>query len=186
MTKSLHQPSPDDDYTPRPDAWEEGYHYTSWTNWTTIQKIGLLPTRLSQDKLRALDDLVADDWDGKAVWIWAQRLSPKEHMGSCLYQLAKRAEPHVVCLKVKYRFEQLLAPRPELKATRLGLRHNGKIDDFIYHEGTRSYLSRTPIPPNCCELVATYDLISMFALTKTTEDSPGRHPAGVEAKDAGP
>lgn len=153
-----------DDEVPDPEGWEEGWHYTSWSNWMKIRAEGLKPTRLSEDKILAVQDLTDPTWDGKAVWVWIRKLNPEEHMGSVIYQLAMRAETKIVTLKVRYQFKQRLAPLPDSGGTRIQLRHNGKIEKYRYHHRTPSCLVVTKIPPEDVELVKVFDITQLLGV----------------------
>lgn len=154
----------DNPYAPHPDSWHEGWHYTSWSNWLKIQQEGLRTTPLSQDKLKVLEGLAHPDWDGKAVWVWVNQLSPIEHMGSVIYQLAKRSETRVVMLKLRYQFKQRLAPKPGLGGTRINLFHNGSIDLYKYHQRTPSCLLVETLTPDRLTLVSEFDLIDLLGV----------------------
>lgn len=148
---------------PDPYEWEMGYHYTSWTNWLTIREEGLKPVPLSEDKIATVRPKAIEAWDGQAVWIWVERLTPVEHMGSLIYQLAKRNEAKLVHLRVWYQFKDRLPPRPNDEGgVRLGLTHNGKIDGYRYHHRTRSCLLIDTVPPHNIELMKTYDLAELL------------------------
>ncbi len=163
LIKGGHDDDSDVWYEPNPEGWETGYHYTSRSNWERIRLTGLVPTLLSQDKIDALKPLVPEDWDGKAVWSWLERLTPVEHMGSLIYQLAKRRETQIVWLRLQYQFKDRLGPRPDDQGSnRIQLRHNGKIDEYRYHCGTRSCLVVKVVPPRNIELLKVYDLVDLL------------------------
>lgn len=150
--------------SPDLNSWEVGYHYTSWTNWLTIREEGLKPVPLSEDKIAKVRPKTIDDWNGHAVWVWVERLNALEHMGSLIYQLAKRNEAKIVHLRVWYQFKDRLPPHPNLQenGNRLGLTHNGAIDGYRYHARTRSCLLVNTVPPENIELLRTYDLIELL------------------------
>ncbi len=132
--------------------WTTGYHYTSYANWLKIQKTGLTPTPMSQDKIDVIQDLAEYGWDGKAIWVWAGRLTDEEHAGSLLYQVAKRGTVDVVMLRVRYPLRDRLQPDPLTGGTMLRLKHNGHMDRWVYHHETPSWLVVQPIPPHRIKL----------------------------------
>jgi hypothetical protein len=143
-----------------PESWAIGYHYTSWSNWQRIQQEGLTPTLLSADKIAKTGPKTVEDWDGKAVWIWTERLDPVEHMGSLIYQLAKRNESKLVHLLVWFQDKDRLPHKED--GYRLYLRHTGKIDGFEYHARTQSCLLIATVPPQNIKLLGIYDLVEML------------------------
>lgn len=132
--------------------WETGYHYTSYANWLKIQKSGLTPTPMSPDKIAVIQDLAAEGWDGRAIWVWAGRLTNEEHAGSLMYQVAKRGTVDVVMLKVRYPIAHRLKPNPRTGGTMLRLKHNGHMDQWVYHHETPSWLVVREIPPSRIQL----------------------------------
>lgn len=143
-------------------GWEKGYHYTSWSNWLKIRGTGLVPTLMSPDKIEAVEDLADELWDHKAIWVWVDKLTTIEHVGSLLYQLAKRGEPKLVTLQVRFPTSHRLQPREELGGQTLQLRHKGSIDRWKYHHDTRSCLVVHPIPPSQIKLLRTVDLLKLL------------------------
>lgn len=119
---------------------------------------------LHKQRIATVRPKAIEDWDGRAVWIWVERLSHVVHMGSLIYQLAKRNEDRLVHLRVWYQFKDRLPPRPELREDgyRLGLLHNGKIDGYRYHVNTRSCLLVDTVPPQNIELVKEYNLVELL------------------------
>lgn len=133
-----------------------GYHYTSYSNWKYIQEIGLLPTPVSDEKLRVIRKYPLPAWNGTGVWVWPDRLGPNAHAGSILFQVATKATPRVVLLQLKYDVKDLL--RDEEGAI-VALHHDGSLGNWAYHDKELAFLVIVPIPANNIELVESYDVV---------------------------
>lgn len=161
-----------------------GYHYTTRSNWLRIQEEGLIPQPVAADKLSELLGTFAalgetTDWNRKGIWVWKHRMQGRAHVGSVLFQVAKKGEPYVVLLKVRFRKGQILGSNSgELQFL---LRHRGNLERWQYHTGEDSetaFMLTESIPPSNIHLVAEFDITKAFTFDELPRSSRSRKSRG--------
>lgn len=132
-----------------------GYHYTTYSNWLKIQKEGMQPYEVYNQKV--LDTLNTDKL--KAIWVWADKLSGLSHKGQILYSAILKQNLKIALLKITYSLkEEHLGPLGQpvrIKHTGLLNSRNG---DWTYHQEEVAILLKNSIKPENIELVKLYDL----------------------------
>ncbi len=141
------------------------YHFTSWTNWLSIRRQGLIPYPIDyQPEIAA--ELRAGGYD-RAIFCF-----PRPHTGERLAgQVVDRCIVHggqrLVQLAVRYRSSEALTPAPgvhlghagQLQGTSGTMRH----PPWVYHVGEPMVLLVARIPPRRLKLVGDYDLVKLIA-----------------------
>lgn len=135
-----------------------GYHYTTETNWKTIQKTGLLPRIVSDDKLKTLRELVPN-WDGLGIWVWKDLLEPVAHAGSILFQVATKRDPHIALLRVHFDPSTRLCDDHDNTVL---LRHHGSLQAWVYHTKEPAWMVVKPIPKEQITVLDVYDVVTLL------------------------
>jgi hypothetical protein len=122
-----------------------GYHYSSYKNWLKIRKQGLIPYRIDG----------IDEWlkkPVKGIWVWKDRMKGIEHLGTLLDRVIRKKTPRVVFLRV--RFDNINCLQG------FEIRHEGKLQDWIYHKKRQSFIVLSKIPVRDIEIIESYNFLA--------------------------
>lgn len=131
-----------------------GYHYTSYRRWQEIQKTGLIPQLIYNAEL--IQYLDKDNTHG--VWLWKEKLTPRNELGIVLFELCHRAATDIVCLRVEYRAEQTLFGG----LTNVTIRHTALLEKFeCYFDNPQSIVLTQSINPDNIELEKRFNVMDV-------------------------
>lgn len=133
---------------------EIGWHYTTWEEWQTIKRQGLIPYRIkNREVTRHFTEPVY------AIWLWHYWQTDEQELGTLLNQLHNKQSTRLVKLLCSFDDKNDLtkAGRP------LQVTHDGHLGDWRYHDSydpsTTSHLVTKPIEPSELVLTKTFDLL---------------------------
>src|SRR4051794_690899 len=130
------------------------YHYTTYSNWLTIQSLGLHPYFIDRAETKPF---FPGGFNG--IWLWERDPTGLAHAGAILYQMATKNQTKIVKLRCRVEPQSLLL----CHGNRMRLLHEGTIGSLRYHEDAPAVVCVDIIPPKHIKLIGKYDVVKLLA-----------------------